>query len=412
MIELVLHDVICSLSCSLDLVGVTEVHHGKRVALIAAGVSKVLGWEAQLELDVFYAGMLHDCGVSSTKEHSRLVSELEWTDVREHCVRGANYLADCAPFAKYAHWILHHHEHWARLAQNQLLSDDDKLAANLIFLADRVDFLQANFINFTYNDGDILLEKDNIVKKIQTLGADYFSPMLIEAFVEISQKESFWLSMDAYYINTSLQEYATLSTRRYADFEMLLSIVMLFSKIIDAKSSHTKEHSKFVGVLARFLAEKMGFSEEEQQLIELAGMLHDLGKLRVPDSILTKNGELSAQERAYILRHSYDTVHLLKRVFPDTKIAQWAGFHHETPSGTGYPFHLKADEIDLGARIMSVADVFQALVQKRPYRDSLTLSEIKPIIRRMVSQGQLDEQVVRVLEHYQDECYQLVQSVG
>jgi HD-GYP domain-containing protein (c-di-GMP phosphodiesterase class II) len=321
-------------------------------------------------------------------------------------------LADCAPFAKYAHWILHHHEHWARLAQNQLLSDDDKLAANLIFLADRVDFLQANFINFTYNDGDILLEKDNIVKKIQTLGADYFSPMLIEAFVEISQKESFWLSMDAYYINTSLQEYATLSTRRYADFEMLLSIVMLFSKIIDAKSSHTKEHSKFVGVLARFLAEKMGFSEEEQQLIELAGMLHDLGKLRVPDSILTKNGELSAQERAYILRHSYDTVHLLKRVFPDTKIAQWAGFHHETPSGTGYPFHLKADEIDLGARIMSVADVFQALVQKRPYRDSLTLSEIKPIIRRMVSQGQLDEQVVRVLEHYQDECYQLVQSVG
>jgi HD-GYP domain-containing protein (c-di-GMP phosphodiesterase class II) len=132
----------------------------------------------------------------------------------------------------------------------------------------------------------------------------------------------------------------------------------------------------------------------------------------VPDSILTKNGELSAQERAYILRHSYDTVHLLKRVFPDTKIAQWAGFHHETPSGTGYPFHLKADEIDLGARIMSVADVFQALVQKRPYRDSLTLSEIKPIIRRMVSQGQLDEQVVRVLEHYQDECYQLVQSVG
>ncbi len=407
--ELVFHDVICSLGSSLDLVGVTEVHHGKRVALMAASIAKALEWGEQTELDMLYAGMLHDCGVSNTEEHTHIISELEWINAQNHCVHGHRYLSDCPAFEKYAPWILHHHTHWSELKKLDL-SANDKLAANLIFLVDRVDFLQAKYVNFNRRDSDILLKKHHIVEEIQAFRGSFFAPILVDIFCEMSKRESFWLAMDASYIDASVRAYASLSVRKFASFPMLLSIALLFSKVIDAKSHYTKEHSKYVAVLARFLAKKMGFSREEQQHIELAGMLHDLGKLRVPDYILGKHAPLNESERACMLRHSFDTMQVLKIVFPHTKIAEWAGYHHENLIGTGYPFHLSANELDLGARIVAVADIFQALVQKRPYRDSLNLQEIKLIMNDMVSESKLDKNVVAVLEQFHEECYYLAQS--
>jgi putative nucleotidyltransferase with HDIG domain len=407
--ELVFHDVICSLSSSLDLVGVTEVHHGKRVALMAASMAKKLEWGEEAELNMLYAGMLHDCGVSSTEDHNHLVSELEWADAQAHCERGHRYLKDCPVLAKYAPWILYHHTRWSELKTLDL-SKKDKLAANLLFLVDRIDFLQAKYVNFNRGDGDILLEYHHIEEEVQAFRGTFFAPILIDVFLEISKRESFWLAMDSSYIESSVRAYCKLSERKNANFPMLLSIAALFSKVIDAKSHYTKEHSKYVAVLARFLAKKMGFDKEEQQHIELAGMLHDLGKLRVPDYILNKTSMLNESERACIQRHSFDTMQILRTVFPQTKIAEWASYHHENLAGDGYPFHLSAGQLDLGSRIVAVADVFQALVQKRPYRDSLSLQEIKLIMDDMVSVGKLDEQVVAMLEQHHEDCYHLAQS--
>lgn len=406
----VFHNVVCSLSSSLDLVGITEIHHGKRVALMAACVAKKLGWDNQKQLDLLYAGMLHDCGVSTNEEHQHLVSELEWADVQAHCTRGYEYLNACSPFQKYAIWILHHHTHWDEL-KGLDLSEEDKVAANLIFLVDRVDFLQAPYVNFN-ETVDILLEIDNIVEQVLAFRGTFFAPFLVDAFVEVSKKESFWLAMDSAYVDSSIYAYENLVNIPpiALDFTMLRSITALFSKVIDAKSHYTEEHSKYVSVIARFLALHLGFSIEQQQHIELAGLLHDLGKLRVPDSILMKQAPLNPSERARMLRHSFDTMQLIKRIFPNTHIAEWASYHHENLIGNGYPFHLDANELDLGSRIVAVADVFQALVQDRPYRKPLALTEIKSIMDEMVSSGKLDSVVVSVLQKYHQECFKLAQG--
>jgi putative nucleotidyltransferase with HDIG domain len=290
------------------------------------------------------------------------------------------------------------------------LCEEDKLAANLIFMVDRIDFLQANYVNFDRHDSDILLEKGHITEKIKNLRDTFFAPQLVDVFLEMGNKESFWLVMDSAYINDSVRVYAPFSKHKTASFPMLMSIATLFSKVIDAKSHYTKEHSKYVAVLARYLAKKMGLGKEEQQHIELAGMLHDLGKLRVPDYILNKPTPLSESERACMLRHSFDTMQILKSVFPHTKIAEWAGYHHENVIGDGYPFRLKGAELDLGARIVAVADVFQALVQDRPYRGSLNLQKIKAIMDDMVLNGKLDKNIVAVLEQNHESCYHLAQS--
>lgn len=406
----VFHNVVCSLSSSLDLVGITEIHHGKRVALMAACVAKKLGWDNEKQLDLLYAGMLHDCGVSTNKEHEHLVSELDWVDVKSHCMRGYEYLNSCPYFQKYATWILHHHTHWNELKILDL-SEEDKLAANLIFLVDRVDFLQAPYVNFN-GTVDILLEIDSIVEQVLAFRGTFFSPLLVDTFVEISKKESFWLAMDSAYVDSSIYAYENfVNTQQVTmDFAMLRSITGLFSKVIDAKSHYTDEHSKYVAVIARFLALHLGFSLEQQQNIELAGLLHDLGKLRVPDSILMKQAPLEPSERARMLRHSFDTMQLIKRVFPNTRIAEWASYHHENLSGNGYPFHLDASELDLGCRIVAVADVFQALVQNRPYRKQLELAEIRTIMDDMVSDGKLDSVVVSILQEHHQECFYLAQG--
>ena len=407
--ELVFHDVICSLSSSLDLVGVSESHHGKRTALMAAGIAKKLGWGTEVELDLLYASMLHDCGISNAENKNHLIPEIEWTNLHEHCERGAQYLTDCPVFGRYAPWILHHHTRWEDL-QNLDLSEADKLAANLIFLVDRVDFLQAKFVDESRHDSDILLEKHHIMNEVLAFRGSFFAPELVDVFLEMGQRESFWLAMDPCYIDASVKVYCKLSERKTASFPMLRSIATLFSKFIDAKSPYTKEHSKYVAVLSRYLAKQLDFSKEDQQHIELAGMLHDLGKLRVPNYILDKQAALNDSERACMLRHSFDTMQLLEIAFPHTKIAQWAGHHHENLNGHGYPFHLTATELDLGSRIVAVADIFQALVQKRPYRNSLDLGQIKSIMDNMVTDGKLDGDVVGVLAQNYESCYILAQS--
>lgn len=407
--ELILHDVICSLSSSLDLVGVTEVHHGTRVAFMAASVAEALGLDKETELDLLYAGMLHDCGLSNAEEHTHFVSAIECNDFDAHCVRGHDYLVGCPVFEKYAPWVLYHHTHWQKL-KNYPLSQEDKLAANLIFLADQVDFLQTEYV-INQCGTDILLGKVSIVEQIIRLRGICFSPQIVDVFIEISKSEAFWLSMSSSYIHASIDMYASFSKPKRANFATLKSIASLFSKVIDEKSHFTKEHSKHVAILARFLAKKMGFDTEAQQHIELAGMLHDLGKLRVPNHILDKNGQLDDSERACLLHHSFDTKRILQKVFPHTKIAAWAGNHHENLLGNGYPFRLKASELDLGSRIVAVADIFQALVQKRPYRDSLNLQEIKHIMDGMVLEGKLDKQVICILEHHYEDCYHLAQPL-
>lgn len=406
--QLVLHDIVFTLSSALDFVGVNEIYHGKRVALMAASVAKTLGWDPNRQLDILYAGMLHDCGVSTTGEHAKLVSELDWKDAQNHCQRGHGYLLDCPLLARYADWVHYHHEYWGGL-EAVLPEKSDQLAANLIFLADRVDFLQVKHVGF---DGtkDVLLEKTRIMEEIQSHSGELFAPELVEAFVATATKEAFWLSMESNYVGHSVHSYARDSEVVGLEFDDVLSIAGLFSKVIDAKSPFTEDHSRRVAAISRYLASQFDFPQEELEHMEIAGMLHDLGKLRVPDSVLNKKGPLDEAERAHIIRHSFDTVQLLDRLFPNTKISHWAGYHHENISGTGYPYRLSGDELDLGTRIIAVADCFQALVQKRPYRDHLGLEGAMPIIKKMVTSGKLDPNVVDTLISNQDHCYDLANT--
>ena len=183
-----------------------------------------------------------------------------------------------------------------------------------------------------------------------------------------------------------------------ATVQELKQLATIFSRIVDAKSPFTAEHSLGVARLARFLAEKLGVSAENCDKIEIAGLLHDIGKLRVPDEILDKPAKLDERERKVMNAHSFETYQILHTVPGFEEIAPWAAYHHEEPGGTGYPFRLRAEHLDLEARILRVADIFQAMVQDRPYRQGLSAAEVLGFMRELVARGSVEADIAAVVE--------------
>ena len=155
-----------------------------------------------------------------------------------------------------------------------------------------------------------------------------------------------------------------------------------FSDVVDAKSPFTYRHSIGVANAARGIATMLGLTPQRVQLVHRAALLHDIGKLRVPNSILDKRGKLTVEEYAVVKEHPLLSHQILKRVGAFQQIAEIAGEHHEKLDGTGYPFRLAASQLSLESRIIAVADVYAALSEERPYRESLDFVQVSAIMTR------------------------------
>ena len=172
------------------------------------------------------------------------------------------------------------------------------------------------------------------------------------------------------------------------------SLICAFNQLLDLKDIGTGVHSTRLAEWAIRVARKLNIPEEQLYPVEVAALLHDIGKIGVPDAILKKQGPLTAEERALINRHPEYSWSIL-RLFPGLGEASlYALHHHENFDGTGYPAGLKGHEIPLVSRIVSVIDAYDAMVSNRCYRKGLPHAEA--IARLLRSSGtQFDPQVVR-----------------
>ena len=390
--------VIHTLAEALDLVGVDEVNHGKRVAFMAVQCARVMGFDKGQLGTVHHASLLHDCGVSSTLVHKNLVTKLDWEGSQEHCIRGCELLSRCHLFTPLSPIIRYHHTHWDEMPS--ALDSGTALVSNLIFLTDRIDALIAK-----HGDTDILIARERICDEIQTYRNSFFSSELVDAFLEVADREFFWLSLDSKHLTYHLMEMERKADDQMIDSRTLLEVAAIFADIVDTKSAYTAEHSLGVARLARFLGTLVGCSEETLTMLETAGLLHDLGKLLIPDEILDKPGPLDTRERAVMMRHSFESYQILRRINGFEELAKWAAFHHEDLSGKGYPFHESIEGLSIEARIIAAADVFQALAQNRPYRNSLPPNKIMTIMTSMAEQNKLDAELVDLIGSRVDQCY-------
>ena len=156
-----------------------------------------------------------------------------------------------------------------------------------------------------------------------------------------------------------------------------LHVVQTLADAIDAKDSYTKGHSGRVAEYSREIAKRYGYSPERQEEIYMMGLLHDVGKIGVPDAVINKPGKLNDEEFALIKAHPVRGARILQNIEEMPKLATGAGWHHERFDGRGYPDGLAGEEIPEEARIIAVADAYDAMTSNRSYRGVIPQDVVK-----------------------------------
>jgi len=185
--------------------------------------------------------------------------------------------------------------------------------------------------------------------------------------------------------------------KKTAELESLsLHVVHTLAKTIDAKDAYTNGHSERVADYAREIARRYGYDEDRLEEIYIMGLLHDVGKIGVPDAIINKQGKLTDDEYAMIKKHPLMGAEILATVSEMPKLVTGARWHHERYDGRGYPDGLKADDIPEEARIIAVADAYDAMTSHRSYRDIIPQDRVKSEIEKGMG-SQFDEKFARIM---------------
>jgi putative nucleotidyltransferase with HDIG domain len=176
-----------------------------------------------------------------------------------------------------------------------------------------------------------------------------------------------------------------------------LSFATALVATLDARDQYTAGHSAAVAIYARDIAGRMGLSEREQELVHLCGLVHDIGKIGLPAGLLEKPGALTLEERRQMERHSEIGERILRNVDDYAVIAEIVRHHHERVDGNGYPDNLVGEAIPLLARIIAVADAYNAMTSDRPYRDAMP-SRVARLRLAQAVESQFDTGVVAAFE--------------
>ncbi len=173
-------------------------------------------------------------------------------------------------------------------------------------------------------------------------------------------------------------------------------MIQAFATCIDLKDKYTKGHSFRVARYAAMLAEKMGYDKNEVSNIYDIALLHDIGKITIPDEILNKPEELTEEEYAVMKQHAQNGYDILKKIEISPELSLGAGYHHERMDGQGYPFGKKEEEIPKIAQIIAVADTFDTMNSTRPYRQRMKMEDILAELKRIAG-TQLNTEIVQLM---------------
>jgi HD-GYP domain-containing protein (c-di-GMP phosphodiesterase class II) len=208
----------------------------------------------------------------------------------------------------------------------------------------------------------------------------WFDPELVDCLSSISSP-AFWASLEAADLNATVAAAEPEERAIEATGERLDQIATAFAWVIDAKSSFTFEHSDRVSSLAVGAAERLGFTDTAITRLKRAALLHDIGKLAVPNAILDKPGTLTAAEWHVVKQHPAHTLHVLQQVPVFRDLAEDAANHHERVDGKGYFRGLTGEQMTPAAKVLAVADVADALMSARPYRGPLQADQVVQMLK-------------------------------
>jgi HD-GYP domain-containing protein (c-di-GMP phosphodiesterase class II) len=447
-----LQEILLALSFALDLTEGAVPGHAIRSCLLGLRIGRAAGLGPLQLPDLYYASLLKDVGCSSnsarmcqivggddrimkagakladwTRPHRPQLSTLKllWREVlpgasifrksarilkiaaTQHrnnrdliemrCDRGAQIVRKLGIRDEVAVAVEHLDEHWDGGGYpNSLAGDSIPVLSRILAIAQHLDV-------FCMDQGpaaaiEVLCER----------ASRWFDPALVAAAVCLDQEGSLW---DGCLPSSRIDETRAELVAAYDALPEHLpasgieTICEAFADVVDAKSPFTYRHSIGVRDAAVAIGAALNLPPDRLQLLGRAALLHDLGKLSIPNTILDKKGSLTPMETVLVKAHPGLSAEILSRISGFREIAVIAGEHHERLDGSGYPFHLQAHEVSLESRILVVADTYGALSENRPYRDALELDQVRDIMQKQTPR-KIDPTVYEALLSVVEELHQ------
>jgi len=431
--------VIGALSRALDMAEGQPVGHSIRTAMIGMRIAAVLRLPDHERNALFYTLLLKDLGSSSNasqlaslfgaddralKAARRLI---DWTDRRDvaryalrharggwwltrgwHALtgirrghtahhemamtradRGAAISAMLAMPQETGAAIAAVEEHWdGNGAPRGLRGDAIPLFARITSLAQTIEVFEQAF--------DVRTALD----VARARSGRWFDPELVAALDEFAADTGFWRQLGGADSLAALRQFEHPNRVVYADELRLDTVAEAFARVIDAKSPFTARHSQNVSFLATRTAMELGMTSREVRALRRAGLLHDIGKLGVGNTILDKATPLTGVEFAAMKRHTAHTLEILREVPRFARFAMLAAAHHERLDGSGYHLGLAGDRLTMSMRVLAAVDVCEALSAARPYRAALPVDQVLRRLDESVASGLLCGVAVEALKSW------------
>jgi putative nucleotidyltransferase with HDIG domain len=415
-------ELISALSYALDLTEGRPMGHSVRSCLLGMRIAEQLGLPAEAQADLYYTLLLKDAGCSSNSSRlyhilnaddiraKRDVKTTDWTKVgweslhyaithvatempfaervwrliqvaatqqrdscdlvKIRCERGSSIARKLGFSENVAAGIHSLDEHWnGEGYPNGLTKKAIPLAANIANLAQTLEVFWAS------------RGPEAAMEAAEARSGRWFDPELVKAAISLGKQGHLWNNLESEELITEVMAQEPQERRLTATEHNIDNICLAFADIIDAKTPFTYQHSNGVADAAVIIAQALGLPEQDVKTIRRAALLHDIGKLGVSNTILEKPGKLTAEEFTEVRKHPFFTYEILRRIPAFADFSTDAAAHHERLDGKGYWRGITGDQMSLAARILAVADVFDALKAKRPYRDALPLEKVFSIMR-------------------------------
>lgn len=255
----------------------------------------------------------------------------------------------------------------------------DKLAGRAIPLFSRIALLAQVIDVFHTADGARAAQAE-----VRRRAGSWFDPEVVQAFEHVAQADAFWSMLRSPEIPAAVAALEPANRSVPVDEDYLDDIAAAFGQVVDSKSPYTSGHSARVALYADMIAEAMGVTPERRRWLKRGALLHDVGKLGVSNSVLDKAGKLDADEWQAVQQHARYTETILSRIDAFAELAVVAAAHHERLDGKGYPRGLMAEQISLETRIITTADIFDAITADRPYRGPIPIPKALEIMAETV----------------------------
>ena len=369
-------------SFALDCVEAELIHvtsnHGKRVAYMSVCMAEKMGVSDDALRDLAACALLHDNDLTQyiNEEFYSDISNIDTLKVSSdditprqlgmHCIYGEKNLEKYPFKTGVKDVILYHHEEADGSGPFEKKWTDEDV------------FNKA--VHFIEKNKDKRFDSEVTKMFFDAFDKDEFSRLGDEHI-----EEYFWEKVPC--------------EKSFYSFNVLKDLADLFAKIIDYKSEFTSRHSLGVARTASKISEIMGDDKVICDKMYLAGTLHDVGKIAIGNEILEKPARLTDEEFAKMKNHAGYTYMILSKVDGFEEIRDIAAFHHERLDGSGYPFGKRADELTTLQRIMACADIYQALTEKRPYKDGMDHDKACEILKDMADKNWIDKNITEVICH-------------